>query len=545
MKQSASKTSRAIAPFQSIADALSDPGHRWLLVFGVLLLAVTLFVYEPAWNGTALLDDNDHMINTPQLRSLQGLSDLWFAPHTTRQYHPLLDTVYWLEDKLWGQSVLGYHLLSISLHAISALLLLTILRRLQVPGSWLAAAIFALHPVHVESVAWMVELKNTLSGFFFFAAVLAYLRFDEKRSAKSYLAVLLLFTIGVLVKAIVATFPAVMLLILWWKRGKLNWKRDIQPLIPFLVLGVAAGILTAWMERALSGAEGEEFEFSVIDRVLIAGRGFWFYVGKLFWPTSLSLIYPRWKLDSTAWWQYLFPLGALSLLAVSWIFRNRWRWLLASVLFFTLLVAPLLGFFNVAFFRFSFVADHFQYLPSLGVITPVAAGATLLMSRIDGWPRTFAYAVCATLLTTLAVLSWRQAHAYQNAETCYLSVIQRNPASWEAHVNVGAELFKRGLLDEASVYFQKVLELNPDYAPAAKRAYVSLANISLKRGQWDDAIAYSEKSLQASRNFATAHSTLASALHRKGRLREAVAHYETALRLQPKSSMIHSNLALM
>jgi 4-amino-4-deoxy-L-arabinose transferase-like glycosyltransferase len=297
MKQSSYKPSRAIASVHSTANGLTVSGRRWELLFGALLIAVTLLVYQPAWNGTMLTDDVDHMITTRQSRSLQGLSDLWLAPHTTRQYHPLLDTVYWIEANLWGQSYLGYHLVTLSLHAISVLLLWSILRRLKIPAAWLAAAIFALHPVHVESVAWMVELKNTLSGFFFFAALLAYLQFDEKRTAKWYLLVVVLFVMGILVKAIVATLPAVVLLILWWQRRKLNWKRDIQPLIPFLVLGAAAGLLTAWMERAFAGAEGEEFEFSPIDRVLIAGRAFWFYLAKVFWPTNLTLIYPRWKVD--------------------------------------------------------------------------------------------------------------------------------------------------------------------------------------------------------------------------------------------------------
>jgi len=529
----------------TLRSDLSGWTSRWLLMFGALLVAVTLLAYQPAWNGKPLLDDNDHFITTPELRSLQGLAGLWFAPHTTRQYHPLLDTVFWLEDKLWGQSMLGYHLVSILLHGTSALLLLTILRRLQVPGAWLAAAIFALHPVHVESVAWMVELKNTLSGVFFFAAVLAYLRFDEKRCAKSYFLVLLLFSMGVLVKAIVATLPALILGIIWWKRRKLNWKRDMQPLIPFVVLGAAAGILTAWMERAFSGAEGEEFDFSVVDRVLIAGRAFWFYLGKLFWPENLALIYPRWKVDSSVWWQYLFPLGALFLFAASWVLRRRWRWLLASLFFFALLVAPLLGFFNVSFFRFSFVADHFQYLPSVGIITPVSAGAGLLMMRLHGWPRVAVYGLCTALVATLAGLTWQQAHVYRDAETCYRSVIERNPTSWEAHINVGAELFKRGLLDEATIHFRRVLELSPDYAPAAKRAYISLGNTFLKRGQWDDAIAYIKKSLQIDPNYPPAHTALGSALHRKGRLSEAIAQYETSLQLRPRSATIHSNLAWM
>jgi tetratricopeptide (TPR) repeat protein len=215
------------------------------------------------------------------------------------------------------------------------------------------------------------------------------------------------------------------------------------------------------------------------------------------------------------------------------------------VFFFALLVAPLLGFFNVAFFRFSFVADHFQYLPSVGLITPVAAGATLLIMRLDRWRRVFAQCLCAAVLAVLAVLSWRQAHVYQNAEVIYRSVIERNPTSWEAHINVGAELFKRGSLEEAAVYFRKVLALAPGYAPAAKRAYVSLGNISLKRDRWSDAIAYCEKALEVDRNYTPAHTALGTALHREGKLRQAIAQYEISERLRPRSAFIKSNLAWM
>ena len=539
----ATTTRRGIVANAATPSPAPRSTSYWLIIFAAVLITVTFLVYQPAWNGKPLLDDNDHMANTPQLRSFQGLSDLWFAPHTTRQYHPLLDTVYWLEDKLWGQSVLGYHLLSIAMHAVSALLLFAILRRLKIPGAWLAAAVFALHPVHVESVAWMVELKNTLSGSFFFAALLAYLQFDEKRTAKWYTLVVVLFTMGVLVKAIVATLPAVVLLIFWWQRGKLEWKRDVRPLIPFLVLGVAAGIFTAWMERALSGAEGEEFEFSAFDRILIAGRAFWFYIGKLFWPTRLSLIYPRWKIDSAVWWQYLFPLSTLCLAVLLWMLRQRWRGLFASFVFFVVLVAPFLGFFNVNFFRFSFVADHFQYLPSLAVITPAAAGAALCARRVKGWERLMAYLLCAVLLAVLAKMSWQQAHAYRDADTCYRSVIEKNPTSWEAHLNIGAELFKKGALDEAIFHFRRILELRPDYPLAAKRAYIGLGNTFLKRGQWDEAIAYIRKSLQVDPNYAPAHAALGSALHRIGKLRESIEQNEIALRIRPKSASFQSNLA--
>src|SRR5438477_2462519 len=346
-------------------------GYRDLL-FGIVLVGVTVLAYQPAWNGKPLLDDADHLITDPELRSVRGLISLWIAPPPTHQYHPLVDTVFWIGDKLWGPSMLGYHLVSISLHAVSALLLLRILRRLEVPGAWLAAAIFALHPVQVESVAWVVELKNTLSGLFFLGCILAYLNFDQNRDrTRSYVVVLALFLLGMMAKPILATLPAVILIVLWWKRGKLEWKTHVPPLVPFIVLGIVAGLFSLWMEREFSGAEREITELSILQRLLVAGRAFWFYLGKIFWPSNLCFMYPRWKVNSGEWWQYLLPIAALFVVAVAWRLRTRWRAPLAGLLFFVATTVPLLGFFNVSFFRFSFVADHFQYLPIIGIITPV------------------------------------------------------------------------------------------------------------------------------------------------------------------------------
>src|SRR5205814_3391781 len=230
----------------------------------------TALVYQPAWHGKPLLDDAGRFMMTPEQQSWNGLARLWIQPRTTWQYHPLVDTMYWVEAKLWGQEVFGYHLVTIALHVASALLLVKILGKLQIRGAWLAAAIFALHPVLVESVAWMVELKNTLSGLFFFAAILAYLNFDQTRRLRTYLLVGLLFTLGILAKAIVATVPAVVLILIWWKRGRVDWQRDVKPLLPFVVLAIAAGLFTAWMERAFGVGEGEEFQLAVLDLFLIA-----------------------------------------------------------------------------------------------------------------------------------------------------------------------------------------------------------------------------------------------------------------------------------
>ena len=546
MKRHRTKTSPPVSSSKSISPARGSAAWRryrdWVL--GAALVAATALVYRPAWHGKPLLDDAGRFMMTPEQQSWNGLARLWIQPRTTWQYHPLVDTMYWVEAKLWGQEVFGYHLVTIALHVASALLLVKILGKLQIRGAWLAAAIFALHPVLVESVAWMVELKNTLSGLFFFAAILAYLNFDQTRRLRTYLLVGLLFTLGILAKAIVATVPAVVLILIWWKRGRVDWQRDVKPLLPFVVLAIAAGLLTAWMERAFSGAEGEEFQLSVLDRFLIAGRAFWFYIGKLLFPNDLSLIYPRWKIDSSIWWQYLFPVAALGLFWLAWNQRKRWRWFFAASLFFAATVVPLLGFFNVGFFRLSFVADHFAYLPSLAVIVPAAAGTTWLVDRGGPW-RLLLRGLLAMLLSTLAVLSWMQSHMYRDVETCYRMVVARNPNSWTAHQNIAGELLGRGQLDEAAVEFRKVLELEPNYAQASKRAYFGLGSVLVRKGQQEEAIKLFETVLKLDPGYGPAYNGIASALHRQGRLAEAIAEYERAVQLRSESAGILSNLAWM
>src|SRR5262245_54015546 len=252
-------------------------------VLSLLLLVLTMAAYLPAWHGTPIWDDDAHLTK-PELRSFEGLVRIWTQPGATQQYYPLLHSLFWVEHRLWGDGTLGYHLVNISLHSLSALLLLRILRRLEIPGAWLAAAIFALHPIQVESVAWISELKNTLSTFFYLAGGLLYLKFDGTRGKKFYAGALILFVLGLLSKTVIATLPAALLLVFWWKRGTLSWKRDVVPLLPFFALGIAAGMLTAWVERKFIGAEGATFELTLLQRGLIAGRVTWFYLAKLFWP---------------------------------------------------------------------------------------------------------------------------------------------------------------------------------------------------------------------------------------------------------------------
>ena len=328
-------------------------GAARTLALLALLGVATFLAYRPAWHGAPVWDDAAHMTR-PQLRPLDGLRRIWLEPGATQQYYPLTHTAFWVQSRLWGDETLGYHLVNVAFHLATSLLLFALLRRLEVPGALLAAAVFALHPVHVESVAWITELKNTLSGALFAAAALAYLRFDEARRKRAYALALALFVLGLLAKTVVAVLPAALLVAFWWRRGRLEPRRDVLPLVPFFALGLAAGLVTAWVERQyVIGGLAVHFGLGAKERLLLAGRAIWFYLGKLVWPAELVFLYPRWDLGRPAWWAFLFPAGALLLLVAAWALRKKWRGPLAALLFFVLALLPALGFVDVYPFRFS------------------------------------------------------------------------------------------------------------------------------------------------------------------------------------------------
>ncbi len=381
-----------------------------------------------------------------------------------------------------------------------------------------------------------------------------------------------LFLLGLLSKTTAATLPAALLVIFWWQRGRLSWRRDVWPLLPFFVLGAAAGVFTAWVERTLIGAEGDDFAFSIVERCLIAGRAIWFYLGKLFWPADLIFIYPRWQISSAVWWQFLFPAAALLLLAGLWAVRRRWRAPLAALLFFVGTLFPALGFFNVFPFVYSFVADHFQYLASVGVIALASAGAALLLGRWRLWAHPVGQTLCLALLVSLAALTWLQSRMYGSVDLLFRTTIDRNPACWMAYNNLGAILKAQGKLDEAMVYFRKSLEFKPDNVqayhnlgltlllqsrldeaqacyqkavqikPRYPNAYNSLGNIFAARGQFDKAIASYRKALEIKPRHAAAHNNLGTALAVQGRLEQAIDHFQKALSIVPDNAEAHNNL---
>ena len=509
------------------------------LFLPALLLAVFL-AYQPAWQGGLIWDDDAH-VTRPELRSWDGLYRIWFDVRATVQYYPLAHSVFWLEHKLWGDATLGYHLVNIFLHGTAALMVWLILRRLAIPGACLAAAIFALHPVQVESVAWITELKNTLSAVFYLSAAMLYLRFDQTRKISWYLAALGVFLMALASKTVTGTLPGALLVIFWWQRGRLSWKKDVVPLVPFFLLGAGMGMLTAWWELEVNKCIGPEFDLTPVQRMLIAGRAVWFDLGKLLWPANLTFIYPRWQIDSHVWWQYLFPFAAATLLAATWAMRRWTRAPLAAVLFFGGSLVPVIGFFNLYTFQYSFVADHYQYLASLGIITWFSAGLTWLLTDARGWLKVIGHIGCLSLLLLLAVLSWRQSRIYANIETLYQTTIERNPNCWMAHYNLGVVLADRGQVDKAIDYYQKTLEIKPDHA----EAHNNLGNALVGRGQIEEAIAHYQMALKIKPDHVEARNDLGAALALRGRYDEAIAHIRKALEIKPGYVDARRNLEIV
>ena len=533
------------------------PVRPWMAA--AFLLSITFIAYTPVIRtGGFIWDDEAHVTENPLLHSAQGLLSIWtkVGPMRggTQQYYPLTYSVFWAEYQLFQLNPLGYHLVNILLHALNAFLLWLILRRLRVPGALLAAAIFAVHPVHVESVAWISELKNVLSGMFYLSALLCYLRFQNMPGPESpetetsgphwrfYFPAIVLFLCALAGKTVTASLPAVILLILWWKRGHIGWK-DILLVSPMFLLGAGAGLLTAHMENHHTAAGSSSWTLTSVEHCLLAGRIPWFYLGKLAWPLDLAFIYPRWKIDSTVWQQYLFPLTALMAVACLWLIRERTgKGPLAATLFFLGTLTPVLGFLNVYPMSFSYVADHFQYLASLGPIILFSAGWALGWARLEFWigpGRTkAAIPLAGALLLVLGVLTWRQGGIYKNSDQVWIHTLNKNPDCWLAHNNLAASLVGQGKIEEAISHHLEALRIDPNRT----ETYNNLGDSLLRQGNIEEAIAYFRRALQLNPNFADAHSNCGLALYAQGKTVEAAAHFREAARINPANPFARYNL---
>jgi protein O-mannosyl-transferase len=505
-------------------------------IVAAALVALTLVAYFPALRGDFVWDDNDYVSNNPTLRSGEGLRAIWFDPTATPQYYPLVHSSYWLEYHLWGLDPLGYHLTNVALHLASAFLLWRILQFLGVRGAWLVAAIFAVHPVHVESVAWITERKNVLSGVFYLSAMLIYLplaldpdALPAARRRWKYGVVCALFLLALLSKTVTASLPAALLLLIAWKRGRVRWP-DVWPLLPLVIIGLAGGLVTMWLEAHHVGAQGVDWQLSPLQRIVIAGRALWFYAAKLAWPTNLTFIYPRWRIDPADPWQLAYPGCAGAAIAALWLARRRiGAGPLVAVLLFAGTLFPALGFIDTFPMRYSFVADHFQYLASAALIALAVGAAAHLIRR---WPSPrvrFARACSAVVVLVLAAFTWRQSHAYQDHEALWRDTIQKDPASWMGHTSLGALYGQRGASAEAEAHYREAVRLNPDFAIAR----TNLAGLLANQGRFDEAIPHYREAVRLDPTSVEAHVSLGRALLLNGNPLEAAKWFRLVVERWP------------
>ena len=545
---------------------------------GLGLVAAVVLTYLPVRHAGFIWDDHEYITTSPCMIGLHGLKTIWTT--SAADISPLTLTTFWVEHALWGLAPLPYHLVSVVLHGACAVLLWRVLRNLQVPGAWLGAALWALHPVQVESVAWVSETKNPQSGLFFLFSILFFLKWrnarDQTRQISkgwTYVPMLVSAALAMASKSSTVVLPAVLCLCAWWMDGRWSW-RNVAKVGPVFVLSIAASALSIWTQAlALSEARDPQWVRTYPHRLVAAGDAIWFYLGKLIWPHPLVANYPRWKIDPGSWFSYLPLLAVPIVLFTLWRERQAWSrpWFFVFV-YFLIALLPVLGLFDNPIFRFSLVFDHLQYLASMGPITLTGAGMVQLAQlRLPGemWRQCV---LCTGVLLLLGTLSWKRSEVYQNEATFWTDTVTKNPRGWLGHDALGSVLLLNGKIHEAEAQYEEAITINPHSAlvrnnlgillfnqrkleqataqlekavnddPDYADAHSNLGNAFLAQGKIDEAIVQYEKALAIKPgNYALCFS-LGNALYAQGKLAEAIACYETVLKVNPTYAEAHNNL---
>jgi tetratricopeptide (TPR) repeat protein len=540
---------------------MSD-GRKRLAIGATLLFLLVFAVYLPAIRGGFVWDDRLLVDKNPLVTGKFNLLSLWFQTD-----FPLTWIAFWLQWLAWGKSAMGYHIVNVFVHALGAVIAWRVLVRLKIPGAWLGAALFAVHPLCVASAGWISELKNTLSLTFYLLSALWYLDSESKvQSPKSkvtgtegppigsaapvaaagtldfrpatidylYWCSLGAFLLALLSKTSTVMLPLTLLVCAWWQKGRIT-KRDVIRTAPFFALALGFGLLTVWFQKhqAMGGVPVQTEGFAA--RLAGAAWAIWFYLGKALWPLNLNMIYPRWTIDATrplAWVPLLLLAAALG---ACWIFRRSWgRPLLFALGFFTINLFPALGFFDMYYLALSRVSDHFVYLSLLGLIALVAAGLWLgsqTVSRVTNQGSRVVPLAGAIVLVPLAALSLQRARVLANDETLWRDTLAKNPRAWTAHNNLGCLLAERQQYGDAVKEFEASLKANPRNA----QAHANLARALAVQGKIAEAEGHLRTALELKPNDAEIQRSIGSMLAGQGKLKEALPHLREAARLEPNA----------
>lgn len=557
---------------ESALQSLGEPRSQTAmgLLKTLALIGVTWLVYWPSLQNGFIWDDKLHLLDNIVLKP-NGLFRVWFTTDYIN-YWPLTWTSYWLEHQYWGLNPTGYHVTNLVLHTIGSLLIWRVLCALKIPAAWFAAVVFAIHPVNVESVAWIAQRKNVLCLVFYVMSVLAYLRFDEQNRTGMYLLALVSFLLAMLSKGAAAPLPVVVLLCIWWRHGTLS-RRDVWRTLPFFAVAGVMSLVEIWFQYVRSIGNVVVRDDSLLARLTGVGWCCWFYLSKAVFPFNLSFVYPRWTIDPANPISHLPNLALVALLVIAWKYRHAWgRPLLFALTCYFVTLSPILGFFNIFFMRYSFVADHYQYLAIIAPIALIAGVAwTQLQSR--GVPlKTAGYVLAIVITACLGFLSRQQMPIYENQVTLWRDTLQKNPQAWLAHYNLANILSEQQQWTAAEEHYREALRINDDDAwahhnlaivlerqgdpdeaareyersfeidPTLADAQYNLGNLRMAQGRWNDAVDHFLRALQVNPGLATAENNLAAALERQGKGEQAIVHYRRALQIAPTNEIAHRNL---
>jgi tetratricopeptide (TPR) repeat protein len=503
---------------------------------GGAIILITLLAYVPAMQAGFVWDDDTFLTENDLIRSEDGLYRFWFTTEAP-DYFPLVSTMLWLEWRLWDMNATGYHAVNVLLHATSAVLIWLVLRRLKIPGSWLAGLVFAVHPVTVESVAWITERKNTLPLVFYVLTILLYLTYETNQAKRWYVASLFVFLLALLSKTSVVMLPAVLLGLAWWQRGAIV-RKDLLRSLPFFALSILMGLVTVWFQYKSAGA-GIVRADSFLSRLTLAGRAIWFYLYKAVWPRELCFVYPRWKTDSYTWTSFLPILALLACIILFWRFRNTWgRPLLLGLGYFVVTLLPVLGFVNIYFMKYSLVADHWQYNSLIGIVALVVGIATHMVNRWNKVLRPLGAVSAIGLVTVLSLLTWRQSKIFQDKTTLWQDTISKNPDAWVARADLGYSMAKQGDFEGTVRQFSQALRIKSEDA----NAHYNLGVALFKQGELNKATQHFSDAISIKPDYAEAYNNLGVLLAKQGKLDQAIRHFSRAVHMKPDFQEAQKNL---
>ena len=542
-------TARSTPPVGAASTAAAPPtpsrppktfliDWRWALA----LLALVLVAYLPVWRAGFTWDDDMFVSANPCIVGPLGLKEIWTT--SAARFYPLVLTTFWFEHALWKLAPLPYHLVNLLLHATCAIVLWRILRRLAVPenGAWLGAALWALHPVQAETVAWISEMKNTESCLFYLLTIFFFvkgLNDENDRPGLDHALTFLCAALAMASKSSTLLLPIVLVLCVWWLKGRWQWRAMAQ-IGGIILMAIVAAILTSQTVKQ-NGTDEMQWSQTWQERLITGGDVFWFYLGKLLWPHPLITFYPRWQVDSGRWVAYL-PLATVALVPIIlWLKRQAWgrAWFFAFI-YYLMNLLPVMGLFTMTGFRYSLVEDHLQYLASMGPLALAGVGLARIANFAPSGQRWLTPALGAMLLLVLGLLSWRQSWIYRDEHTLWTYNLAANPNSWLAYDGLGVEQDKAGRLDKAIEDYHRSIAINPNYAVT----HVNLGTALAQSGQSEEAIGEFEASLAINPNSAVAHLKLGEALFSAGRTDDAIREEQRSLEIEPTSALAHNDLGL-